>query len=65
MTAIYCFLGIPVVVVGVLVGVSDLEDFVMTHECWCRAGGMLFWVFVGTISVILLVRTVCDDQRNQ
>ena len=38
MTAIYCFLGIPVVVVGVLVGVSDLEDFVMTPwmlvSCW-------------------------------
>ena len=48
-------LGIPVVFVAVLVALNDRNDFITKHACWCRGNGVLFWTFVGTIGLILLV----------
>ncbi|CAB4006818.1 adhesion G- coupled receptor D1-like isoform X1 [Paramuricea clavata] len=50
--------GIPVVVVSVLVGVNDREDFITDDACWCGGDGVLFWVFVGTLGLIILVNLV-------
>ncbi|CAB4019342.1 adhesion G- coupled receptor D1-like, partial [Paramuricea clavata] len=49
---------IPVVVVSVLVGVNDREDFITEGACWCGGDGVLFWVFVGTLGPIILVNLV-------
>ncbi|XP_028410420.1 CD97 antigen-like [Dendronephthya gigantea] len=50
--------GIPVVVVSTLVGSHDLEDFKSEYACWYRAGGVLFWTFVGTIGLVLLINLI-------
>ena len=48
-------LGVPVAIVSVLVGLNDPNDFITKDACWCRGDGVLFWTFVGTIGLILLV----------
>ncbi|XP_028401048.1 adhesion G protein-coupled receptor L2-like [Dendronephthya gigantea] len=50
--------GIPVVLVPVLVGANDRKDFITDHACWCRGDGALFWIFVCTIVIILLINLV-------
>ncbi|XP_028410433.1 adhesion G-protein coupled receptor D1-like [Dendronephthya gigantea] len=47
--------GLPVITVAVLVGINRPDDFISEHSCWCRAGGALFWTFVGIIGLILLI----------
>ncbi|CAB3980610.1 adhesion G- coupled receptor D1-like [Paramuricea clavata] len=50
--------GIPVVVVAVLVALNDRKDFITKHTCWCPGDGVLFWTFVCTIGLILLINLV-------
>ncbi|XP_028410421.1 CD97 antigen-like [Dendronephthya gigantea] len=50
--------GIPAIVMAVLVGVNDLENFKSEHACWCQGGGGLFWTFVGIIILILLINII-------
>ena len=48
-------LGFPVLIVSLLVALNDREDFITKRACWCRGDGVVFWTFVGTICLILLV----------
>ena len=50
--------GVPVVIVSFLVGLNNRGDFITERACWCRGSGAIFWMFVGTISLILLVRII-------
>ncbi|XP_028410398.1 adhesion G protein-coupled receptor L3-like [Dendronephthya gigantea] len=50
--------GIPVVLVPILVGANDRKDFITDRACWCRGDGALFWTFVCTIIVVLLINLV-------
>ncbi|XP_028410401.1 latrophilin-like protein LAT-2 [Dendronephthya gigantea] len=50
--------GVPIVLVPVLVGANDRKDFITDHACWCRGDGPLFWTFVCTIVVVLLINLV-------
>ncbi|XP_028412672.1 CD97 antigen-like [Dendronephthya gigantea] len=47
--------GFPVFIVALLVGLNDRIDFKSKQGCWCRAGGVLFWTFIATIGIILLI----------
>ena len=49
------FLGIPVLIVSLLVALNGQEDFITKRACWCRGGSVVFWTFVGIISLILMV----------
>ncbi|XP_028410418.1 adhesion G protein-coupled receptor E2-like isoform X2 [Dendronephthya gigantea] len=50
--------GLPIIVMSVLLGTNDREDFRTKHACWCRGGGALFWTFVATIVLILSINLV-------
>ncbi|XP_028410387.1 CD97 antigen-like [Dendronephthya gigantea] len=50
--------GLPIIVMSVLLGTTDREDFRTKHACWCRGGGALFWTFVSTIVLILSINLV-------
>ncbi|XP_028410400.1 adhesion G-protein coupled receptor D1-like, partial [Dendronephthya gigantea] len=50
--------GVPVVLVPILVGANDRKDFITDRACWCRGDGALFWTFVCTIIVVLLINLV-------
>ncbi|XP_028410397.1 latrophilin-like protein LAT-2 [Dendronephthya gigantea] len=50
--------GVPVVLVPILVGANDRKDFITDRACWCRGDGALFWTFVCTIILVLLINFV-------
>ncbi|XP_028402491.1 adhesion G protein-coupled receptor L3-like [Dendronephthya gigantea] len=50
--------GFPVVVVSFLVALNNRKDFITEHACWCNNDGALFWVFVSTMILILLINFV-------
>ncbi|XP_028400846.1 fibrillin-3-like [Dendronephthya gigantea] len=50
--------GFPLTIVVLLVVVYQPFDFISDHSCWCPVGGVLFWIFVGTMGLILLINIV-------
>ncbi|XP_028401051.1 adhesion G-protein coupled receptor D1-like [Dendronephthya gigantea] len=48
--------GFPVIIVSLQITVNGLIDVTSEHACWCRAGGVMFWSFLVTVGLILLVR---------
>ena len=57
--------GVPVLVVSLLVGVNDREDFITERACWCRGDGVVFWTFVGTIGLTLLVKLISRYRQGE